>query len=120
MEPNQINGLMAGGMFLCSGVFGLSRHFLLEPNLPPQVRAGYPRWLLHVAFATAVVMVYAGMRYICDSVSSHAANYTGLSVVIAGATCAYQGSLLYDTWTRRPSLLLEDIINALRGNRKDY
>jgi len=120
MAPNEINGLLAGILFSISGLSGLSRHFLLEPSLPPKVRIGYPKWLLHVAFASSVIMLYAGMRYLVDALSSHTAAYTGVSVLIAWATCSYQSALLYDTWNRRPDgYLLQDILSTLKGMNKE-
>lgn len=117
-----ISTFFAGIFYLLAGVFGLTRHFLLEPKIADMPKT--PRWPMLVFFAFSVVMVYAGMRYLTSWATWQATTMplaaTGFGVMLAFAIFvifaifAYKGSLLYDTTTRRASSTLNELIDRLR------
>lgn len=111
-----INTFMAGLFYTLAGVFGLTRHFLLEPKIADMPKT--PRWLLQVFFAFSVVMIYAGLRYLTAWATGQATTVppaaTGFGVMLAFAIFGYTGSLLYDTFTRKASFTLDELIERFR------
>ena len=107
-----INTFFAGFFYTLAGVFGLIRHFLLEPRIPDMPKT--PRWLLQVFFGFSVVMLYAGMRYLTAWGSGIATTVppaaTGFGVLLAFSVFTYKGSLLYDTITRKASFSLDEFL----------
>lgn len=93
----------AGLFYLLAGLFGLFRHLVLEPNIPNYPKA--PPWLLNVVFAFAVILIYAGLRFLWvwgtgeGAVSPPGA--TGFSVVLAFGTMAYKFSMLLNVLRQR-------------------
>lgn len=112
-----INTFFAGFFYLLAGLFGLTRHFLLEPRMPDLPKT--PRWLLRVSFGFSVVMVYAGLRYLTAWGSGIATTVppaaTGFGVLLAFSIFTYKGSLLYDTWTRKASFSLDELLDRMRN-----
>jgi uncharacterized membrane protein len=111
-----INTFVSGVFFLLAGIFGLVRHFLLEPRIPVEPKT--PTWLLRVFFGFSTVMLYVGMRYLVAWYTG-AALYvppaaTGLGVLIALAVFTYKGSLLYDTVTRKAHFSLDELIQRFK------
>jgi hypothetical protein len=113
---SELNTLIAGLCFLCAGVCGLVRHFLLEPTLEQLPKT--PRWLLRIFFGFATIMTYVGARYLCVWYSGAATTVppgvTGLGVLIASTVFTYKAALLADTLTRKPSFTLDDIMEGLK------
>lgn len=86
----------AGLFYLLAGVFGLFRHLVLEPSIPNYPKA--PPWLLHIVFAFAAVLIYAGARFLWVWGTGEGATSppgaTGFSVVLAFGTMAYKAAML--------------------------
>jgi len=97
------NTFWAGAFYLLAGLCGLIRHFLLEPQMPNYPRA--PKWLLHVFFAFAAVLVYAGLRFLwawgTGQGTSVPPGTTGMGVLLSFAVFAYKASMLYNVALQR-------------------
>lgn len=112
-----LNTFFAGLFYSMAGIFGLTRHFLLEPRIPELPKT--PVWLLRVFFAFSAVMLYVGMRYFTAwytgvaIVAPPAA--TGLGVLISFTILTYKGALLYDTITRKAAFSLDELIERLKN-----
>lgn len=112
-----VNTFFAGTFYLLAGVFGLTRHFLLEPHIPEQPKT--PVWLLRVFFTFSAIMIYVGLRYLTSWFTGAAIvappAATGLGVLISGTILMYKGSLLYDTATRKATFSLDELIERLKN-----
>ncbi len=98
-----VNSLFAGLFYLSAGIFGLVRHFLLEPGMANYPKA--PKWLLNVFFAFASVLIFAGLRFLWAWGTGDGATVppgvTGIGVLLAFATFVYKGSMLYNVLRQR-------------------
>ena len=101
----------AGLFYFLAGAFGLVRHLVLEPAIPNYPKA--PQWLLHIVFAFAVILIYAGLRFLwvwgTGEGSTVPPGATGFGVLLAFGTMMYKGAMLgnvlhqrypADVWTR--------------------
>lgn len=111
-----LNTFAAGFFFTLAGVFGLIRHFLLEPAMEDHPKA--PKWLLRVFFGFSTVTTYVGLRYLTAWYTGAAVvappAATGLGVLLAFTLFVYKGSLLYDTHTRKPFSTLDELIRRFK------
>lgn len=107
---------VAGFFYLFAGVCGLVRHFLLEPKIADGPKT--PKWLLRVFFAFSTVMIYVGLRFLTAWYTGAALTVgpaaTGIGVLVAVTTATYKGSLLYDTFTRKASFSLDELIQRFK------
>lgn len=90
------NTFYAGLFYLLAGMFGLIQHFLLEPSAPNYPKA--PPWLLHVFFAFAAVLIFAGLRFLTDWGTGEGATVppgaSGMGVLMAFSIFVYKGAKL--------------------------
>lgn len=112
-----INTFLAGSLYSLAGIFGLVRHFMLEPNSPHDAHA--PTWLMRIVFGFSTVLIYVGLRFLTSWATGAAITTppaaTGLGVLLALALFIYTGSLLYDTMTRKPNFTLDELIERFRN-----
>jgi len=92
------NTLLAGAAYVLAGIFGLIRHFMLEPKVQAMPRA--PTWLLHVFFCFSAVLVYVGLRFLwawgTNSAMTSPPGATGMGLLMAISLLVYKASLLKD------------------------
>jgi len=91
-----LNSLIAGICLTLAGCCGLTRHFLLEPQVENFPRA--PKWLLNVYFIFASVLMFAGLRFLnaywVADTTDIPPNASPMMVLLASTILFYKGSML--------------------------
>jgi len=98
-----INTLAAGVLLILSGMSGLLRHFLFEPQM-----TNYPKtrpWLMWVYFGFASSLLYLGLRYVTifftDKTQTIPPQAGGVMVFLAFVITVYKFAMLANTLTQR-------------------
>ena len=120
------NAFFAGLFLFIAGVFGLMRHFLLEPGIQNYPKA--PSWLLKVYFLFATVLIYMGLTYFTvwfmGGPNTIPPGASPKMVLLSFAILFYKGSMFVNVLRQRypPEVWarinrLQDIVKCSRPSR---